>query len=104
MLGEFHLSEAIRIQRMAGEDQEHQDAQRLLRWLVKKKPVEFRVRDVVANGPRPRRSTDEVKEIVNVLCEHGYVRSRPLGKNEKEPTFEVRPDVANVANVAGISV
>lgn len=105
LLGEYHLGEAIRVQRMAGEDQQLHDARRVLEWLGKKWADEkgctaFKVRTLQREGPRPRPNAAEAKRTCNLLKDFGWIKRLPPRGDDRSPTFAVHPHVANVANVA----
>ena len=108
LLGEYHLGEAIRVQRMAGQDQQMHDAQRVLEWLAKKWVGEkgfrtFKSRDLQLYSRRPRPNSGEADRICASLEEHGYVRKLPSRGGELSPAYAIHPDVVRVANVANVA-
>ena len=108
LLGEYHLGEAIRVQRMAGQDRQMHDAQRALEWLAKNWVGEkgfrtFKPRDLQLYGPRPRPNSREADRICASLEEHGYVRKLPSRRGERRPAYAIHPDVVRVANVANVA-
>lgn len=99
LIGEYHLGEAIRIQRVAGENGKLHNAQRVLKWLSEKKTQKFTRRDLMQYGPRSTRPKILAIEACAILGDHGYIRSI----EGQATTYEVHPDVAGVAGVATLS-
>ena len=98
LLGEFHLSEAIRIQRAAAEWNQGQAAVRVLRWIISKQFKRFKVReDLMQTGPRPRPNKIMADEICVHLHAHGYIGPLSSQSIGNPAAYEVRPDVATVA-------
>ena len=91
-LGEYHLSEAIRIQRAAGEDHQLYEARRVLRWLAQHAIDRFKARDLQRKGPRPRPDAKQAEQVCAVLMEYGWIKKLPDAAG-----YVAHPNVANVA-------
>jgi len=71
-LGKFHLSEAIRIQRLASEDIPVVYAKKILNWINKHQHTEIKVGDV-QRSVRPKTNAIDTRSALGLLCDYGYL-------------------------------
>lgn len=80
----YYLTEIQRLTEREGLHEILQDADRLRRWLLKKQPPPFSMRDLMRNGPRfVRKNTEYTSALMSVLIEYRWVDS------DKGELFEV---------------
>jgi hypothetical protein len=89
-LGEWFLNEAVRVQRMAGEDVWLEHARRVLKWIQRARMESVTSTDLMQNGPRRRLKATEADKVLDTLAEHGYLRSEKQD-GKKKPIFWVNP-------------
>lgn len=77
-LGQFYLSEILRITETGMADPDILKAEKLLTWLRDKKPRQITLRDILRLGPNALRSKKEAEVATKVLTEHGWLT--PDGK------------------------
>lgn len=81
LIGAYHLDEAIRIQRLAAEDEGLSEATRAAAWLAHKwdKP-EITASELRQEMGRPRpKNAAEARSILQTPVEYGYLATRPTG-------------------------
>ena len=89
-LGEWFLNEAVRVQRMAGEDVWLEHARRVLKWIQRARMEYVTSTDLIQSGPRPRLTATDADKVLDTLAEHGYLRSEKQD-GKKKPIFWVNP-------------
>ena len=89
-LGTYHLQEAIRVQRMADDGQQLEHARRLLRWILQEQKKEVTSTFISQLGPRPRLKVDQVKQLLEILADLGYLRPEER-KGSRAPVYIVNP-------------
>ena len=89
-LGIYHLHEAIRVQRMADDGQQLEHARRLLRWILQEQKKEVTSTFISQLGPRPRLKVDQVKQLLEILADLGYLRPEER-KGSRAPVYIVKP-------------
>lgn len=72
-LGEFYLSEALRLAGSAQADPELTAAQRLYDWLIDDGKRSITLVEIYRNGPAHVRSASRARELLRVLEQHGHV-------------------------------
>ncbi|MBF0152091.1 MAG: DUF3987 domain-containing protein, partial [Magnetococcales bacterium] len=82
LLGEYHLAEAIRVQRLAGDALESA-ALRVARWAMESGTMEFSVRTLCKFGPRPRMQTKEAESIMGFMIEMNWAKKLPPSPGER---------------------
>lgn len=90
-LGEYHLSEAVGVQRLAGEYRILHDAQRLLDWIREKRIELFTIKDICQRMSRPRPGAAQAKEWCQILEDHHWIRSIDEASGRRSKTFETNP-------------
>ncbi|QFY90143.2 DUF3987 domain-containing protein [Magnetovirga frankeli] len=91
-IGSWHLAEAVRAQRVAGENPLLDGARRTLDWLRRERMVTVKGIDLQQYGPRPRPSGREAGEILELLADHGYLLEDPA-LSKRKPVYRVNPHV-----------
>ena len=105
LLGEYHLGEAIRIQRGSGEDAINASAKRIIRWVFKSKRRVFSVADILQYGPRPRLEKKDAATVLAEMVAMGWVRTMPPGHDERVHRYEANPKLfSHLASLAGVEV
>ncbi|MBF0188613.1 MAG: DUF3987 domain-containing protein, partial [Magnetococcales bacterium] len=94
LIGQYHLKEAIRLQRESSVDALESAAQRVIQWAISANANPFSVKDVCRHGPSPRMKAKEVRHALDLLVEYGWIRPLPLGDRERKPRYEINPKVA----------
>lgn len=93
-LGTWFLTEAVRVQRLAGEDPTLEATRRVLRWLERERRETLNGRTLQQRGPRPRPKAREAAAILDLLVDHGYLREEtPPGT--RRPVYRVHPAVCS---------
>lgn len=96
LLGEYHLGEAIRMQREADEDAIHATAKRVLAWVLKQQRLVFSLRELQQYGPRPRLNERDALQVLVEMSAMGWIRQMsPVGQ-ERVSRFEVNPKLVAV--------
>jgi uncharacterized protein DUF3987/Toprim domain-containing protein len=89
-VGLWHLQEAVRVQRLAGEEWSLQKAHRALAWIQENGLVEVITTELTQYGPRPRLKARQAEEVLELLTVHGYLRPR-IGQGRRKPVYAVNP-------------
>ena len=102
-LGTWHLSEAVRVQRLADEDTSLEAARRVLRWIARDRLTEISTTLLTQQGPRPRLKANQAGAVLDMLEACGYLMAnKPDGR--RKPVYKVNPAyLANLANLAGVN-
>ncbi|CAK0768193.1 DUF3987 domain-containing protein [uncultured Gammaproteobacteria bacterium] len=101
-LGEYHLSEAVRVQRMAEGDALEAAALRVVRWALKTRTMEFSIRTLGRSLPRPRLSPKEAEAVMEFMAEIKWVRKVATEPGQRTVKFQLNPKCANCANCARV--
>ncbi|MBF0098382.1 MAG: DUF3987 domain-containing protein [Magnetococcales bacterium] len=101
-LGEYHLTEAVRVQRMAEGDALEAAALRVARWAVTTKTMEFSIRTLGRSLPRPRLSPKEAEAVMEFMIELKWARKVPTEQGDRTVKFQLNPKCANCANCARV--
>ena len=89
-LGTYHLTEAVRVQRLADEDSSLEAARRVVRWIKKERLAQITTTLLTQQGPRPRLKATPAKAVLDILEEHGYLKARRTPEKRK-PVYDVNP-------------
>lgn len=82
ILGQYYLSEALRLNNGGAEDISLTNAQILLEWMLKQERDAFSLRQVCRNAPRTsgaRQGRATAKKLLNTLVEYGWLNPLPEG-------------------------
>jgi len=102
VIGIYHLTEAVRVQRLADEDQALLTARRILDWLCRERRQSVTSTTLMQFSPRPRPSAVEADRILDLLEEHHCVRPR-TDPARRKAVWEVNPRLfSQLANLAGV--
>jgi hypothetical protein len=91
LLGEYHLNEAVRTQRLAGDYSNLHHAQRLLNWLREKRLEVFAISDICQNMCRPRPKAEQAKKWCQILEDHHWIRPVNDASGRRSKRFETNP-------------
>ncbi|MFC1772647.1 DUF3987 domain-containing protein [Pseudomonadota bacterium] len=89
-LGAYHLTEAVRVQRLADEDASLESARRVVWWIKKERLVEVTTTRLTQQGPRPRLKAAQAREVLSLLEDHGYLKTRRI-PGKRKPVYDVNP-------------
>ena len=73
-LGTYHLTEAVRVQRLADEDTSLEPARRVVRWIQREGLKEVTTTRLTQQGPRPRLKAKQAGEVLGLLEDYGYLQ------------------------------
>lgn len=99
-LGEYHLAEAVRVQRLAEGDALESAALRVLRWALDSGSMEFTARTLGRSLTRPRLSPKEAEAVMAYMIELNWARRLPPEPKQRTVRFQINPRCANRANCA----
>ncbi|MBF0190246.1 MAG: DUF3987 domain-containing protein [Magnetococcales bacterium] len=100
MLGEYHLEEAVRVQRMAEGDALEAAALRVARWALKSGNMEFSIRTLGRSLPRPRLAPKDAEAVLEFMIDLNWVRRIPVERGQRAVMFQLNPMCASCANCA----
>lgn len=90
-------AEAVLSQMSATSNREVDDAQYVLRWIVRHKKTEFSKRDAQQHGKRRFPKADDIDSALVELTRRGYIRQRSEENSgpgrPPSPTFEINPSL-----------
>ncbi|MEO5346518.1 MAG: DUF3987 domain-containing protein [Magnetococcus sp. YQC-9] len=104
MLGEYHLAEAVRVQRMAEGDALEAAALRVMHWALKSGNMAFSIRTLGRSLPRPRMAPKEAEEVLDFMIDLNWARKMPMEQGQRTTRFQINPNCANCANAPGVGV
>jgi hypothetical protein len=87
-LGKYHLNEAVRIQRLSGDDAAISLAKRILTWVKQHRPTQITTTLLSQSLPRPRPKADEARRGCDVLSNYQYLRRVSNSKYLVNPQLE----------------
>ena len=95
---EFYLAEALRLFAMAEDTPDLQLAERLLRWMSSRSSGSSRLfytQQIYRYGPGQIRNKETATRILNLLCDHGWIRPVPraieIDGAMRTSAWELRP-------------
>jgi hypothetical protein len=100
-IGTYHLTEAVRVQRLADEDTALDMARRVLAWISQRKLASVSSTTIMQYSPRPRPSASQAGIVLDILEEHRYIRPRDE-KARRRPVYDVHPSLASLASLARV--
>ena len=100
LLGEYHLAEAIRVQRMAEGDALEYATMKVARWAMESGTMEIAIRTLCKFGPRPRMQTKEAESVMEFMVEMHWARQLPPSPGERAVRFAVNPKCRHAAIAA----
>ncbi|MBF0165078.1 MAG: DUF3987 domain-containing protein [Magnetococcales bacterium] len=100
MLGEYHLAEAVRVQRMAEGDAMELAAVRIAKWAMESGMMEFSIRTLCKFGPRPRMQTKEAEAVMEFMIDMQWARQLPSKPGERAVRFTINPNCRHAAIAA----
>ncbi len=100
MLGEYHLAEAVRVQRMAEGDALEYAALKVARWAMDSGIMEFSIRTLCKFGPRPRMQTREAELVMEFMIELHWAKQLPPSPGERAVRFGINPNCRHAAIAA----
>jgi len=89
-LGTYHLTEAVRVQRLADEDSSLEPARRVVRWIKQERLKEVTTTLITQQAPRPRLKAKQAGEVLGLLEDHGYLKGRRIPRKRKS-VYDVNP-------------
>nr|VFJ42640.1 MAG: Protein of unknown function (DUF3987) [Candidatus Kentron sp. FM]VFJ43366.1 MAG: Protein of unknown function (DUF3987) [Candidatus Kentron sp. FM]VFK05515.1 MAG: Protein of unknown function (DUF3987) [Candidatus Kentron sp. FM] len=92
-LGEYHLAEAVRIQRLADGDTIQDRVAELARWMVNQSMKEVTPRHLSHTAPRPHRAgtTKEAEQLLDEMEDMNWVRKMPPPVGKRKPIWRLNP-------------
>ncbi|MBF0339487.1 MAG: DUF3987 domain-containing protein [Magnetococcales bacterium] len=100
VLGEYHLSEAVRVQRMAEGDALESAALRVARWALKSGNMEFSIRTLGRSLPRPRLAPKDAEAVMDFMIDLNWARRVSVERGQRTVMFQLNPMCASCANCA----
>ena len=90
-LGEYHLAEAVRVQRCADSHLGENIAANIVRWAEGTGNRKFSIRALSRTGPRPRLNKQDAEAVLDDMIEMKWVRQIPPSEGERTIRYEINP-------------
>jgi hypothetical protein len=90
-LGQYHLDEAIRVQRNVGEVCDDSAMVKIIHWAQTSNKPEFSIRELSQSGPRPRMNQQDAKVVLDEMIEMSWLRMLPPLPGKRVNRYQVNP-------------
>ncbi|MBT7443370.1 MAG: DUF3987 domain-containing protein [Methylococcales bacterium] len=90
-LGQYHLDEAIRVQRNVGVTYDDAAMVKIIHWTQTSNKPEFSIRELSQSGPRPRMNQQDAKVLLDEMVEMNWLRMLPPLPGKRVNRYQVNP-------------